>query len=87
MDIIYVCPFPLTAEIYNYYLKIMELVEIENPDSRFTIVVPENFTKFRPHLSLSQALIYSPLAMKQIKSLVEGQQSYIVPGQVNESEI
>ena len=64
IDIIYICPFPLTSEIYNYYLKILELVEIENPDSRFTIIVPENYTKFRNHLSLTQALQYSPLALK-----------------------
>jgi hypothetical protein len=32
VDVIYICPFPLTSEVYNYYLKILELVEIENPD-------------------------------------------------------
>jgi hypothetical protein len=60
VDIIYICPFPLTNEIYNYYLKILELVEIENPDRRFTIVVPENYVVFKPHLSLTSALMYSP---------------------------
>jgi hypothetical protein len=63
IDIIYICPFPLTNEIYNYYLKILELVEIENPDRRFTIIVPENYTKFHAHLSLCSALLYSPLAL------------------------
>jgi len=86
IDIVYVCPFPLTNEIYNYYLKILELVEIENPDRRFTIVVPENYTKFARHLSLSQALLYSPLAMRQIKSIIEGKECYIVPGKINESD-
>ena len=60
VDIIYVCPFPLTNEIYNYYLKILELVEIENPDRRFTIIVPENYVVFKSHLSLTSALLYSP---------------------------
>ena len=63
VNIIYICPFPLTSEIYNYYLKILELVEIEHPEKRFTIVVPENYTKFHEHLSLTQALLYSPLAL------------------------
>jgi hypothetical protein len=54
----------MTSEIYNYYLKILELVEIESPDRRFTIIVPENYVKFKPHLSLAQALLYSPLALK-----------------------
>ena len=53
VDIIYICPFPLTKEIYSYYLKILELVEIENPESRFKIIVPENYVKFPRHLSLS----------------------------------
>jgi hypothetical protein len=72
VDIIYVCPFPLTNEIYNYYLKILELVEIENPDRRFTIVVPENYICFKPHLSLTCALLYSPLALNQIKEIIAG---------------
>jgi hypothetical protein len=54
----------LTNEIYNYYLKILELVEIENPERRFTIIVPENYVVFSKHLSLANALLYSPLALK-----------------------
>jgi len=53
VDVIYICPFPLTNEIYNYYLKILELVEIEQPEKRFTVVVPENYVKFPKHLSLT----------------------------------
>ena len=70
VDIIYICPFPLTSEIYNYYLKILELVEIENPDRRFTIVVPENYLKFKYHMSLTQSLLYSPMAMIKIGKLI-----------------
>jgi len=53
VDVIYICPFPLTKEIYDYYLKILELVEIEEPEKRFTVVVPENYVKFPRHLSLT----------------------------------
>lgn len=53
LDIIYISPYPLTKEITDYYQKIMELVEIENPESRFTIVVPENYVKFPRHFSLT----------------------------------
>jgi len=87
VNIIYICPFPLTTEIYNYYLKILELVEIEHPEKRFTIIVPENYTKFQDHLSLTQALLYSPMALNQVKQLVQGKQSYIVPGRTNEYDI
>lgn len=83
VNIIYICPFPLTSEIFNYYLKILELVEIEHPDKRFTIIVPENYTKFSEHLSLTQALLYSPMALNQVKEIIHGKQSYIVPGRPN----
>ena len=72
VDVIYICPYPLTNEIYNYYEKILELIEIENPDSRFHIIVPENYVKFPRHLSLTQALLYSPKALKSIKKLIVG---------------
>jgi hypothetical protein len=87
VNVIYICPFPLTSEIYNYYLKILELVEIEHPEKRFTIVVPENYTKFHEHLSLTQALLYSPLALGQVKDLITGKQSYIVPGKPNDCDV
>jgi len=31
VDVIYVCPFTLTNDVQKYYMKILELVEIENP--------------------------------------------------------
>ena len=87
VDVIYICPFPLTNEIYNYYLKILELVEIEEPEKRFCVIVPENYVKFHRHLSLTQALLYSPKAMLQIKKLIDGHQTYIVPGKVSEYDL
>ena len=60
VDVIYICPFKLTAEVEKYYMKILELVEIEAPRKRFHIIVPENYVKFPEHLSLTQALLYSP---------------------------
>ena len=46
VDVIYVSPFTLTSDVYKYYVKILELVEIESPEKRFNIVVPENYVKF-----------------------------------------
>lgn len=53
VDVIYICPYTLTSEVYKYYLKILELVEIEEPTSRFHIIVPENYPSFKSHLSLA----------------------------------
>ena len=44
-------------------MKILELVEIEEPEKRFHLVVPENYVAFSNHLSLSQAMLYSPKAL------------------------
>jgi len=70
VDVIYISPYPLTNEIYNYYLKILELVEVEEPEKRFMVIVPENYVKFPRHFSLTQALLYSPKAFNQIKKII-----------------
>ena len=87
VDVIYVSPFVLTNEVYKYYMKILELVEIEEPAKRFHLVVPENYVKFHEHLSLAQAMLYSPKALKQIQNLIEDRQAYIVPGKVSNNDI
>ena len=87
VDVIYVCPFKLTAEVEKYYMKILELVEIEAPRKRFHIIVPENYVKFPDHLSLTQALLYSPAAMMQISQLVNDRQAYIVPGKASDYDV
>jgi len=53
VDVIYVSPYLMTSEVTKYYLKILELVEIENASSRLHIIVPENYVKFHEHLSLA----------------------------------
>lgn len=69
--------------MYKYYLKILELVEIDSADKRFHIVVPENYVKFPQHFSLAQALLFSPKAIKRIQQIIQdgrAGQAYIVPG-------
>lgn len=80
VDVIYISPFTLTNEVYEYYKKILELGELEKPENRFHIVVPENYVKFKETMSLTQTLLYSPKAIKRIKSLIQERQAYIVPG-------
>ena len=87
VDVIYISPYTLTSEVFKYYMKILELVEIEEPNKRFHLIVPENYVRFHEHLSLSQAMLYSPKALQQIHNLIEGKQAYIVPGKVGENDI
>lgn len=64
VDVIYVSPYTLTSEVFKYYMKILELCEVPDAANRFHLIVPENYVRFHEHLSLSQALLYSPEALK-----------------------
>lgn len=77
----------MTSEVYKYYMKILDLVEIEEPAKRFHLIVPENYPKFHDHMSLAQTMLYSPLALNQVMNLIEGKQAYIVPGKVGEYDV
>jgi hypothetical protein len=79
VDVIYISPFTLTNDVFKYYVKILDLVEIEAPEKRFNVIVPENYVKFPQHFSCSQVLLYSPKALKRIQQLIAGKQAYIVP--------
>ena len=87
VDVIYVAPYTLTSEVFKYYMKILELVEIEEPTKRFHLIVPENYVRFHGHLSLAQAMLYSPKALQQITNIIDGKQAYIVPGKVSANDI
>ena len=80
VDVVYVTPFSLTNDVTGYYMKILEIGEVDTPNSRVNIVVPENIHRFPHHFSLAQMLIYSPKTIKRIRSLIKGRQSYIIPG-------
>jgi hypothetical protein len=85
-DVIFVAPKYLHEDILDYYAKIMQFRGIKNPPGRFQVVVPEN-GDIHDNLSLSQALLCSPKAMKRIKKLVGGRKAYIVPTVVTDKEI
>lgn len=72
VDIVYVTPFQMTADVLGYYMKVLEIREIENSDSRVTFVVPDKVSEFPHHFSLAQMLIYSPKTIKRIKQVTKG---------------
>jgi IQ domain-containing protein H len=53
VDVVYVSPFSLTNDVTGYYMKILEIGEVDNPNSRVNIVVPENIHRFPNHFSLA----------------------------------
>lgn len=70
----------MTTEVLGYYMKILEIGEVNSPQSRLTVVVPDNINRFPHHFFLAQVLLYSPKTIMKIKNLIQGKQAYIVPG-------
>ena len=80
VEIIYISPFDLPAEIINYYHKVLSLGEINDFKDRIHFIWPENHINFPSHFSTSRLLLYSPKALKRIQALIKGKTAFIVPG-------
>ena len=87
VNIIFISPFTFTNDVLGYYMKILQIGDIEEASARLHIIVPENAHKFPSHFSLTQWLMYSPKAMKRVKNLIRGKQAYLVPGRANTDDI
>lgn len=87
VDVIYITPFVLSADVTRYYAKILELCEVPDASERLHLVFPENTPHFSKHMSLTRCLLYSPKACKQITTLIADKQAYIVPGKQSQDEV
>eukprot|EP00945_MAST-04E_sp_MAST-4E-sp1_P006243 g6243.t1 len=86
VDIIYVAPMEIAEDVLAYYEKLLEVGGVEDPKTRFKIIVPENLERFPSHMSLTSILLYSPRSIKRILRFVNGRDSYIVPGSLGPEE-
>nr|XP_020665679.1 IQ domain-containing protein H isoform X1 [Pogona vitticeps] len=97
VDVIYICPFQLSEEMLQYYIKLLGLQQAlrsGNPEDiadlqgRFKILTPEALSSFpnRP-MSLATFLKYSPRTIKRIKNLIQGTDTYIVGGFLNQDDL
>ena len=87
VEVIYIAPFPLSDEILHYYYKILSLGGVQDAEKRLRVVTPENYLKFPEHFSLSTHLLYSPRAMRKIRTLIRGKDAYVVPSLVGVDDI
>jgi hypothetical protein len=87
VDVIYVCPFELSQEVIGYYTKVLEIGNVEQPETRFTIVVPDNAGRLPTTLPTSTLLLYSPKTLKRIRELLKGRPAYIVPGTTSHDDV
>ncbi|OQR95004.1 hypothetical protein ACHHYP_00632 [Achlya hypogyna] len=82
VDVIYVSPFELSADIQKYMTRLLQLGGVADPHSRVRMLHPENAERFPEHFSLATVLLYSPHCLKKIKRYVRGKEAYIVAGTV-----
>ncbi|KAJ0400380.1 hypothetical protein ATCC90586_008493 [Pythium insidiosum] len=81
VEIVYVVPFELTAEVSQYFLKLLSLGGIANASSRVKLVSPEHATTLFPaHTSLTSLVLYSPHCLRRLRRLVHGKEAYLVMG-------
>ena len=62
----------MTPDVLGYYMKILEIGDMEGAPQRVNFVVPENIERFPNHFSLTQILLYSPKTLQRIKSMIKG---------------
>ncbi|CAE7374693.1 iqch [Symbiodinium natans] len=84
-DIIFVAPKHIHEDVLDYYSKIMQFRGIQNPPGRFQVVVPENID-LKDKMSLTQALLCSPKALKRIRKLVSNRMAMLIPEAVTHVE-
>ncbi|XP_051652827.1 IQ domain-containing protein H isoform X9 [Manacus candei] len=90
VDVIYICPLPLSEELLQYYNKLLGLqaaVRSGNPEDmgdlqdRFRILTPEAINSFpQHHMCLATQLKYSPKTMQRIQVLLQSRDAYVVGG-------
>eukprot|EP01047_Picozoa_sp_COSAG01_P039820 COSAG01_NODE_3312_length_6277_cov_34.667368_1_plen_825_part_00 len=82
VDVVYVCPFPLSDDVAQYYHKLLGVGGVAEPGSRYRIVYPENYDRLPYGMSLASLLYYSPRCLKRIRNFCRGKEAYIVPSVV-----
>jgi len=86
-DVIYICPHDNVNDVDAYWSRLLQIAGIENPGSRYRIVVPENAPILPGHMSLTAKLIFSPKALARIKYFVGDRPAYIVPGALGKEDV
>lgn len=80
LTIILVCPNEIPQEVISYYMKILELSEVENYRDRLHLVVPEAGRIFPQHMSTSKLLYYSPKCLAKIKKIIKDRPCFMISG-------
>lgn len=80
VEVVYVSPFELTAEVAQYSMKLLQLGGVADPVARVKLVFPEQAARLPAHFSLASLLLYSPHCLRRIRRYVRGKEAYLVTG-------
>jgi len=87
VDVLFVLAAPLPDEVRDYYTKLLTVAGVTNAAQRFRFIIPENHDRLRGTHSLATVLLYSPRAMKRIKTFVGDRVAYIAPNVVGADDV
>ena len=87
VEIFYISPYELNADIITYYTSIMETFGVEKVRERFHIIIPDAYKKYPPHFSVSELLLLSPKTINKIKTRIDKKEAFIVPGVAGKTEM
>ena len=82
IEIIYILPFEVSEEILSYYYSILENIGVSNIENRVHFLIPEACEFLPLNYSLSKLLLCSHRTINEIKRIIFGKKSYIIPGLV-----
>lgn len=81
------CLLRCLLQVRDYYTKLLTVAGVTNAAQRFRFIIPENHDRLRGTHSLATVLLYSPRAMKRIKTFVGDRVAYITPNVVGADDV
>lgn len=87
VDIVYVSPFDLPADVAGYSIRMLELAGVADASKRVRFVSPEQATRLPEHFSLASLVLYSPKCLSRIRRATRGKNAYIVAGHPGDDDV
>jgi hypothetical protein len=87
VEIVLISAFEMTPEVIGYYTKILELGNIQDVNSRLTLLYPDSHSTLPSHMSTTRSILYCPSLMTALKNMTRYKTSYIVPNIMSKDEV
>lgn len=87
VEIIYVSSTPVPDDVKRYYYKVLQLINVGNPQRKVHFLVPHKLEDFPPHISIASKILYSKDLIKSVRAIVNGRYCVIVGGTPSNDDI